>query len=53
MKKLENLFKEAKGIILFYIIVVILAIILTNKIEDIDSKSQRDITNKTYYAYNR
>jgi len=53
MEKLKNLFNEMKGIILFYIIVGILTLILTNKVEDINSQAQNEITGRTYYAFNR
>lgn len=52
MEKLEKIFKEMKGIIIFYIIVAVLALILTNKIEDINSQAQNETIEKTYYAYN-
>lgn len=52
MEKLEKIFNEMKGIVIFYIIVAILAFILTNKIEDINSQAQNEISEKTYYAFN-
>lgn len=51
MEKLEKLFEGFKGLILFYIIVAILALMITNKVEEINSQAENQvIEEETYYA---
>lgn len=51
MKKLEKIFEGIKGLILFYIIVAILTLMITNKVNDINSQAEvEQISEETYYA---
>lgn len=51
MEKLEKLFEGFKGLAIFYIIVAVLALMITNKVEEINSQAENQvITNETYYA---
>ena len=49
MEKVEKIFNNYKGLIIFYIIVAILAFMITKKIEGINSQAQIKVE-KTYYA---
>lgn len=51
MKKIENLFNSYKGLVIFYIIIAMLAFLLTKKIEEINSQVSNKVTiEETYYA---
>lgn len=50
MEKLEKIFNGYKGLIIFYIIVAVLAFMLTKKIEDINSQAQNIVVKETYFA---
>ena len=50
MEKFERLFNSYKGLLIFYIIVAVLAFLLTKKIEEINSQAQNIIINETYFA---
>ncbi len=50
MEKVEKLFDSYKGLIVFYIIVAVLAFLIAQKIEDINSQAQNVTVEKTYYA---
>lgn len=50
MEKIEKFLSGYKGLIIFYVIVAILAFMLTKKIEDINSQAQNIVIRETYYA---
>ncbi len=51
METLEKLFDSYKGIVLFYIIIALMAFLLTLNIKGINSQSEiTDNNEKTYYA---
>ena len=50
MEKLENLFNKKMGIILFYVIVAVFALMLTERVKVIDNSTQVVKQNQTYYA---
>jgi hypothetical protein len=50
MEKIKNLFESYKGLIIFYIIVALLAFLLTKKIEEINSQAEITEVRETYYA---
>jgi len=50
MEKIREFFDNYKGLIIFYIIVAILAFLLTKKIEDINSEARISTEQVTYYA---
>lgn len=50
MEKLEKVFNGYKGLIIFYMIVAILAFMLTKKIEEVNSQAQNVVVKETYYA---
>ena len=50
MEKQEKLFKEYRGIIVFYILVAILSFLITKRIENINSQAQDIKEVRTYYA---
>lgn len=50
MKKLENLFNKKMGIVLFYVIVAIFALMLTERVKVIDNSTQVVKQNQTFYA---
>ena len=50
MEKLENLFNKKMGIILFYVIVAVFALMLTERVKVIDNSTQVVKQNQTFYA---
>ena len=50
MEKLENLFNKKMGIVLFYVIVAIFALMLTERVKVIDNSTQVVKQNQTFYA---
>lgn len=50
MEKQEKLFKEYRGIIVFYILVAILSFLITKRIENINSQAQDIKEVRTYYT---
>lgn len=50
MEKIERKISGYKGLLIFYIIVAILAFMLTKKIEEINSQAQNIVVRETYYA---
>ena len=50
MEKLENLFNKKMGIVLFYVIVAIFALMLTERVKVIDNITQVVKQNQTFYA---
>lgn len=50
MGKFENLFNDYKGLVIFYIIVAVLAFLITRKIEEINSQAEVIKISETYYA---
>lgn len=51
MKRIENLFNSYRGLVIFYIIIAMLAFLLTKKIEEINSRVGNTINiEETYYA---
>ncbi len=50
MEKLENLFNKKMGIVLFYVIVAIFALMLTERVKIIDNSTQVVKQNQTFYA---
>lgn len=50
MEKLENLFNKKMGIILFYVIVAVFALMLTERVKVIDNSTQVVKQNQTYYT---
>ena len=49
MEKLENLFNKKMGIILFYVIVAVFALMLTERVKVIDNSTQMVKQNQTFY----
>ena len=50
MEKLENLFNKKMGIVLFYVIVAVFALMLTERVKVIDNSTQVVKQNQTFYA---
>lgn len=50
MEKLEKMISGYKGLIIFYLIVAVLAFMLSKKIEEINSQAQNIVIRETYYA---
>lgn len=50
MEKLEKIFISKLGIVLFYIVIAILALMLTKKVEVINNNSQSVKTVESCYA---
>lgn len=51
MEKLENIFKNYKGLVVFYLVVAVLALMLTKKVDNINSQAEKLVKEKTsYYA---
>ncbi len=51
MKKIEKLFDSYKGLVIFYIIVAVLALMIAKKIDRINiSTSQNTEETRSYYA---
>ncbi len=50
MKKLENLIKNYKGIIIFYVIIAVLSLMLTKKIDNINQIESKIQEQESFYA---
>lgn len=50
MEKLEKIFNSKLGIVLFYIVIAILALMLTKKVEVINNNSQSVKTVESCYS---
>lgn len=50
MEKMGKIFNAYKGLVIFYIVVAVLAFLLTKKIEDINSEAKVASEEVTYYA---
>jgi len=51
MKNIEKIFGEFKGLLVFYIIIGILTLMITNRVNDINSQAEIEkISEQTYYA---
>ncbi len=50
MGKLEKMISGYKGLIIFYLVVAVLAFMLSKKIEEINSQAQNIVVRETYYA---
>lgn len=50
MEKLEKVFNSYRGLIIFYIIVAVLALCLSKKVDEINSQAQRIDAQENYYA---
>ncbi len=51
MERIEKLFNTKISIIIFYVIVALLAYLITRKVDSIDKTSQKvEVVEKTYYA---
>ncbi len=50
MEKIRGFFEDYKGIIIFYIIIGVLAFLLTKKIEDINAQARITTEQESYYA---
>lgn len=51
MEKIEKIFNNSKGIIVFYIIVAILAVMLTKTINNVNNNSTSQfVESESYYA---
>lgn len=50
MEKLEKIFNNSKGIIIFYIIIAILALMLTKTINNVNNSTSQIVESETYYA---
>lgn len=50
MEKLEKVFSSRIGIVIFYLIVALLAYLLTKTVESVNSQAERTSQTESYYA---
>ena len=51
MKNLEKLFNSYKGIVLFYLLIAVLAFMITKKVEDINSQAEVETPRSSVTRY--
>jgi hypothetical protein len=50
---MEKIFDNYKGVILFYVIIAILALLWSTRVSQLNKISQNNEINKSYYAMNK
>ena len=50
---MEKIFDNYKGVILFYVIIAILALLWSSRISQLNQISQSETNNETYYAMSK
>lgn len=50
---MEKIFDNYKGVILFYIIIALLALLWSTRVSQLNQISQNDINHETYYAMSK